>query len=179
MHTMQKSIKSYLRGAQVSALSEKIEKLFKVLCKFSPLIGPPSYKMTRKGQICTTVALSGGQICKESWITPQFPQIMQKFVHLVGNFWCPFVWCALFWPQRLFEVTEVVMSFSQKQRPRLGIWIQKKCFKCFSTLFLMLYNIHFLIIWLTIVGAILEFFQKVAGPLLQRSLIYCTRQKYS
>ena len=35
------------------------------------------------------------------------------------------------------------MSFSQKPRPRLGIWIQKKCFKCFSPLLLMLYNIHF------------------------------------
>ena len=66
------------------------------------------------------------------------------------------------------------MSFSQKQRPRLGIWIHKKCFKCFSTLFLMLYNIHFLKIWLTIVGAILAFFQKVAGPLLQRSLLWRT-----
>ena len=62
------------------------------------------------------------------------------------------------------------MSFSQKQRPRLGIWIQIKCFKCFSSLFLMLYNIYLKKIWLTIVGAILEFFQKVAGPLLQRSL---------
>ena len=49
---------------------------------------------------------------------------MQKLGLLVGNFLFSFVWYA-----RLFEVTEVVMSFSQKWRHRLGMWIQKKMFK--------------------------------------------------
>ena len=54
---------------------------------------------------------------------------MQKLGLLVGNFLFSFVWYAPFGPRRLFEVTEVVMSFSQKRRHRLGIWIQKKMFK--------------------------------------------------
>ena len=111
VHTKRKKIKSYLLGDQVSALSDKIEKLFNIIRKFGPLIGPPWYKMTRKGQICTMVALSGGQICKASLITSQFPQIMQKLGHPVGNFWCSFIWCTRFWPRRLFEVTKVVMYF--------------------------------------------------------------------
>ena len=53
MHTKRKKIKSYLLGDQVSALSDKIGKLFKNICKFGPLIGPLSSKMTKKGQICT------------------------------------------------------------------------------------------------------------------------------
>ena len=143
VHTKRKKIKSYLLEDQVSALSDKIEKLFNIICKFAPLIGPPLYKMTRKGQICcTTVALSGGQICKYSWITSRFCQIMQKLGLQVGNFWFSFIWCALLGPRMLFEVTEAVMSFSQKWRHHLGIWIQKQCFKSFSSLFLMFYNIH-------------------------------------
>ena len=104
--------KRYLLGDQVSALSDKIEKLSNILCKFGPLIGLPLYKMTRKGQICTTVALSEGQFCKECRNTSWFCQITQKLGLLVGNFWCSFGWCAPFGPRRLFEVTEVVMSFS-------------------------------------------------------------------
>ena len=42
---------------------------------------------------------------------------MQKLGPIVGNFWCYFVWCAPFWPQRHFEVTEVVMSFFTKMAP--------------------------------------------------------------
>ena len=112
MHTIRKGIKSYLLGAQVSELSEKIEELFKILCKFGPVIGPPSYKFGLFWSFCTTVALSGGQICKQSWITSRFSQTMQKLWLLTSNFWCSFVRCALFGPWKLFEVTEVIMSFS-------------------------------------------------------------------
>ena len=44
----------------------------------------------------------------------------------------------------------------------------EKYLKCFSSLFLMFYNIHLWKIWLIIFWANLAFFQKVAGPLLQR-----------
>ena len=126
VHTIQKSIKSYHEGAQVSALSEGIEKLFNILCKFGPLTGPPLYKFGLFWSFCTTVALWGGQICIECWITSQFPQIMQKPGHLEGNFWCSFIWCGLFWPQRLFLVHWDHIVFFTKTRPLLRIWMQKK-----------------------------------------------------
>ena len=102
-----------------------------------PLIGPPLYKMTRKGQICcTTVALSGGQICKYSWITSRFCQIMQKLGLLVGNFLFSFVWCALHGSRRLFEVTEAVMSFFHKNgATALGYGYRKNVLRAFLLYF--------------------------------------------
>ena len=129
MHIKGKNIKSKLREAQISVLSEKIDKLFNILCKFGPLIGPLSYKF---GLF---------KICKKMLNNLSIFSDNAEIWASGGNFLCSFLWCSLFGPRRLFEVTEVVMSFSQKQRPRLGIWIQKKnVLNAFLLYFCLLYT---------------------------------------
>ena len=103
VHTKRKTIKSYPFDAQVSALSEETEKLFNILCKFGPLIGQLSCIFGLFWSLCTTVALSEGQICKECWITSRFSPIMQKLRLPGSNFWCYFARCALFGPGRFLR----------------------------------------------------------------------------
>ena len=59
MHNKQKNIKSCPLSAQISALSEEIEKLFNIICKFGPLIGLMPYKFGLFWSFCTTFPKDG------------------------------------------------------------------------------------------------------------------------